>query len=244
MNPEVLADWLEERLRGDIDALGPQPDTPTGKRCARRLADAAGQGVATILLLAEPLLDEDASGTASATLLACARLHLYARVLDDALDENLALDRRNLLRIQPLYWRAVHALGVAHAGLTGPAAALLDTTVTAVEIDDRQAAPAEWGRKNFHLLLAPLLLSADGAHYRAARPGLEAVLAVAQAHEEARQGRLLASGVQQGLAVCLARWLDPEAVGALRVHGWHGAAARLVADTGTLLSMMNRTPIP
>jgi hypothetical protein len=238
MKTDRLGEDLVRRLHDDIAALGPMPDSPTGRRTSRRLADTADHAPVFLLLLCEPLLG---TAAAPATLLACARLHLYARVLDDALDDNLPLDRRNLLRIQPLFWRAVHALGAVHPDLTDAGAALLEATVAGVEADDAEVEPGAWGRKNFHLLLAPLLLSGDSASYRAALPGLEAVIALAQAHEEAAQGRLLLPGARNAAAAWLARWLSPAHVASLHEQGWEGAAVRLLADGDALLSRINRT---
>jgi hypothetical protein len=191
-------------------------------------------------ILAEPLFGTVGEDVGT-TFLACARVHLYARVLDDALDENLPLDRRNLLRIQPLFWHAVHVLGAQYPGQAQAAAALIQTTVEAVERDAAAPRPAEWGRKNFHLLLLPLLLSGDSTAYRKALPGLDAVIALAQAHEEAEQGRLGTPGVRAALAACLTQWLEPDHVDALQRHGWGSAASRLVSDGAALLCRMNRT---
>lgn len=240
MIPDSLAQQLTDRLRADVEALGPMPDIATARRSRRRLVSLAEHAPAFMRMLAGPLLGA-AGAQGDATLLACARVHLYARVLDDALDDNLPLDRRNLLRLQPLFWHAVHSLGALHPAQAQAAAALIGTTVEAVEYDDAHADPAAWGRKNFHLLLLPLMLSGDSAAYRAVLPGLESVIALAQAHEEADQGRLEEPGVRATLAVCLAQWLEPARIDALQRHGWDTAAARMVSDGDALLRRMNRS---
>jgi hypothetical protein len=243
MSPDNFAEHVTECLRADIDALGPMTDSAAARRSRRRMMDLAEHAPDFMHMLAGPLLDA-AGPNATATLLACARVHLYARVLDDALDDNLLLDRRNLLRIQPLFWQAVYALGAQYPAQAQPAAALIQATVDAVERDNARPAPAAWGLKNFHLLLLPLLLSGDSIAYRAVLPGLESVIALAQAHEEAEQGRLNEPGVHAALAASVAQWVEPARVDALARHGWGAAAARLVRDGDALLSRMNRTMTP
>ena len=240
MSPDHVAQQVAEQLHADVDALGPMSDSATARRSRRRLLDLVEHAPAFMQMLAEPLF-AGVGKEVETTFLACARVHLYARVLDDALDDNLPLDRRNLLRIQPLFWHAVHMLGGQHPSQAQAAAALIQTTVEAVERDDAQAHPIEWGRKNFHLLLLPLMLSGDSAAYRKVLPGLEAVIALAQAHEEVEQGRLHEPGVQAALLACLTQWLEPDRVDALQRHGWGSAASRLVNDGKALLSRMNRT---
>ncbi|WP_306393750.1 hypothetical protein [Telluria beijingensis] len=245
MNPrdDSLAARLEASLRRDIAQLGAMPDSAVGRRAGRRMLDVATHAPAFLCLLVEPLLEGD-SAARLATLEDCARVHLYARVLDDALDENLPLDRRNLLRIQPQYWRAVYSLGARHPAHAAGAAALVEDTVAAVAIDDAAATPGEWGRKNAHLLLAPLLLSGDSAAWRAAAPGLLALLALDQAGDELAQGRLVTSGPRAELAACLEHWLDPAAIEALRRHGWRQAAARLLHDGAALLRILTTNGLP
>lgn len=243
MSPDRVAQQVADWLRADVDALGPMPDSATARRSRRRLLDLVDHAPAFMQILAEPLFGPGGEDV-GATFLACARVHLYARVLDDALDDNLPLDRRNLLRIQPLFWHAVHMLGAQHPAQAQTAAALIHTTVEAVERDDAAARPAEWGRKNFHLLLLPLLLSGDSMAYREALPGLEAVIALAQAHEEAEQGRLNEPGVRAAVAGCLTQWLEPDHVDALQRHGWGSAASRLISDGEALLCRMNRITTP
>ncbi|MGZ5177603.1 MAG: hypothetical protein ACXWCW_26055, partial [Burkholderiales bacterium] len=238
MNFELLIRELSEHLQRDIEALGTMPDTPTGHRTARRLSDVADHAPGFMSLLVEPLVAQADRAQVMPTLLECARVHLYARVLDDALDDNLPLDRRNLLRIQPRFWRAVYTLGARHPEQLATSLSLVEATVEAVETDDRRASPAEWGRKNFHLLLAPLLLSGESPAYRSALPGLSALIAVAQACEEVEQGALRQSMVRDKLTHCLVQWLDADLVGALQQFGWQGAAERLVADGEALLARM------
>lgn len=243
MSPDCIVQRVADRLRADVDALGPMSDSATARRSRRRLLDLVDHAPAFMQMLAEPLFGEVGKDVET-TFLACARVHLYARVLDDALDDNLPLDRRNLLRIQPLFWHAVHLLGAQHPAQAQAAAALIQTTVEAVERDDAQARPVEWGRKNFHLLLLPLMLSGDSTAYRKVLPGLEAVIAVAQSHEEAEQGRLHDPGARAALVACLTQWLEPDRVDALQRHGWGSAASRLVSDGEAMLCRMNRTTTP
>lgn len=240
MSSEQLIAELSACLHRDVDAFGTMPDTPTGKRTAQRLRAVAEHAPPFLYVLVEPLVDTGCSMATMTTLIECARVHLYARVLDDVLDENLPLDRRNLLKAQPLFWRAVYTLGTLHPAQSHTSSALIEATVRAVDIDDAQPSPDEWGRKNFHLLLAPLLISGDSASYRAALPGLSALIAVVQACEEYQQGRLRQPSARDALTSCLVSWLDVELITTLQQGGWRHAAVRLVRDGGALLSRMTR----
>lgn len=237
MSPDRLAAQLTASLHQDIDGLGVMPESPIGRRTQRRLIDVAEHAPHFISLLVEPLLGDDAD---LSTLVQCARVHLYARVLDDALDENLPLDRRNLLRIQPLFWHSVYTLAGRYPVQSEASGLLMRDTIKAVELDDAQAHPGMWGQKNGHLLLAPLLLSGDSAAYRAAVPGLMALLAVAQACEELEQDRVRTSALRDDLATAVVKWLDAEMIATLHQHGWHGAAMRVLADGDMLLTRMRQ----
>ena len=242
MTLDRLIDLLRANLRRDVETLGTFPDTPTGRRTLRRLLDVAEHAPVFFGMLVEPLMRDDREVDDVQIITDCARVHLYARVLDDALDENLPLDRRNLLRIQPLFWRAVYSLAARYPTLGDATRALLQCTVDSVEADDERIRPDLWAGKNLHLLLAPLLLSGDGAIYRAARPGLVALIAMAQANEELEQGRIRSSALRDELAVCVSTWLDDSTISTLRQLGWHHAAARLVADGGAVLAGLHRIP--
>ena len=140
---------------------------------------------AFIALLAEPWLHAGISDRERMLLIDCARIHLYARVLDDAIDEAAPIHRRNLLRAQPLFWEAVQRIGsLVAAPVAEKAVLLIGETVAAVQSDDHQPNPDCWGAKNHHLLLIPLLLSGDGPAYQQCRSGLSTLIAfeIGRAH--------------------------------------------------------------
>ena len=239
-----MREQLRVALFADVAACAVAADNSSARRAVHRLHEVAQHAPAFMCMLAEPWLapaDADADAQAVArVLLPCARIHLYARALDDALDENLPHDRLHLLRMQPVFWRAVYALGSHAHDLADASAALILETVDAVARDDRLSMPDCWGAKNHHLLLAPLMLSADSAAYRAARPGLSAMIAVSQALDELRQGALLKPALAGRMLAMLPTWLDASAVAALARHGWSGAARRLLHDGRTLLQQLQQ----
>lgn len=230
--------WLQGELAADVAAIADPADSPSTRRAVGRLHAVLEQFPDFLALLVEPW--EPVGASLGQTVLDCARIHLYARVLDDALDENLPVNRRHLLRAQPLFWRAVYGLGGRYPALAEAAAALVSVTTGAVARDDVAADPDSWGRKNLHLLLAPMLLAEDTACYRAARAGLTSLIALAQAREEVQQGVLRDPAVRQALLQVLPQWLDPAVLEAMHQHGWTRAAARLLHDGQALMQCMDK----
>ena len=237
MADEALLDNLSAVLQNDIASFAMSANTAGASRALRRLNAVACYFPPFLALLVEPW-QERTDPEFATTLLHCARVHLYARVLDDALDENLPIDRQHLLRMQPLFWRTVFALGACYPALQEPCAALIAETVQAVAQDGRQARPKDWGAKNHHLLLAPLLLSGNNDAFRAAQPGLSGLIAVAQACEEREQGELARRHMPGAVLACLPGWLDAQAVASLARHGWQSAARRLLRDGRGLLDSL------
>ena len=94
------------------------------------------------------------------------RIHLYARILDDALDENLAIHRFNLLNYQSIYFNNLLNIGKIFttknfsAEIQIETSKLLDETIIAIQQDNIHFSPECLGKKNHHLLLIPLWLSA------------------------------------------------------------------------------------
>ena len=116
-----------------------------------------------------------------------ASLHLYARVLDDAVDEGLLAHRGLILRAQPLVWRVASELT-----LLAPerATSLLEVVSRVCRANTPEAHPDEvsvWGMKNEHLLLAPLCLAHNPTHIIEARPDLLVALWGMQALDELRR---------------------------------------------------------
>ena len=131
------------------------------------------------------------------------RIHLYARILDDALDENLAIHRFNLLNYQSIYFNNLLNIGKIFttknfsAEIQIETSKLLDETIIAIQKDNIHFSPECLGKKNHHLLLIPLLLSAlfDNVEnndnfqkkYIKSRGNLSLFIAMSQASDEFAQ---------------------------------------------------------
>ena len=131
------------------------------------------------------------------------RIHLYARILDDALDENLAIHRFNLLNYQSIYFNNLLNIGKIFttknfsAEIQIETSKLLDETIIAIQQDNIHFSPECLGKKNQHLLLIPLWLSAlfDNVEnndnfqkkYIKSRGNLSLFIAMSQASDEFAQ---------------------------------------------------------
>lgn len=236
----MIAD-LRQQLRADIERIHQPDGSEVSRHAARRLELVADHSPPFISLLAEPWLSPDITERQRDLLTDCARIHLYARVLDDAIDEADSVHRQNLLRAQPLFWQAVQRIGAAVSEpVAQQAVALIEETVAAVQIDDRQRNPDCWGAKNHHLLLIPLLLSGDSLAYRDCRQGLSTLIALVQAGDEWRQGELDSERLQADFFAFLTACLDVGQLESLARHGWRGAAERIVWNARQLLDSLSR----
>lgn len=235
-----LIDRLECQLREDIARIH-LPDSHSAARHAlQRLQAVAEHSPAFIVLLAEPWLDATPSERTQRLLHDCARVHLYARILDDALDEDLAVCRQNLLRAQPLFWEAVQRIGAnVSAPTADTAAGLIRQTVAAVQQDDLRRDPRLWGSKNHHLLLVPLLLSDDSAAYRDCEDGLSNFIALVQAGDEWKQGALEHAQLCGQLLEFITYCLDTGSLTRLDRHGWHSVAERIVWNAEQLIGVLS-----
>lgn len=239
MDEALIAD-LQRQLRSDIGRIHQPDGSEVSRDAARRLDLVAEHSPAFICLLAEPWLRPDLTERQRNLLIDCARIHLYARVLDDAIDEAAAVHRINLLRAQPLFWQAVQRIGSAVSeSVAQRAVALIDETVAAVQIDDLQRNPHCWGAKNHHLLLIPLLLSGDSPAYRDCRTGLSTLIALVQAGDEWRQGEFDSEQLQADFFDFLTACLDTGQLESLVRHGWCGAAERIVWNARQLLDSLS-----
>jgi len=231
---------LEQQLSQDISRIH-QPDSNSAARhAAQRLQAVAEHAPAFLAVLAEPWLDCPVSERTEQLLLDCARIHLYARILDDALDEGLTVCRQNLLRAQPMFWQTVQRIG-AHVPtrVAQEAEQLIQETVSAVLHDDLRGDPQYWGPKNHHLLLVPLLLSENSAAYQACRSGLSNLIALVQAGDEWKQGVLTDVSLRAELLDFVTQCLDPEQLATLSRLGWQGAAERIVWNADQLISVLS-----
>lgn len=232
---------LGQQLRSDIERIHRSDGSEAAAGAVQRLDAVAEHAPVFIALLAEPWLRAGISDRERMLLIDCARIHLYARVLDDAIDEADPVHRQNLLRAQPLFWQAVQRIGsLVPAVVAQAAVALIDETVTAVQIDDHQRNPDCWGAKNHHLLLIPLLLSNGGPAYQQCRSGLSTLIALVQAGDEWRQGEFDSDLLQSQFFEFLTACLDVRNLELLNSHGWQGAAERIVWNARQLLESLSR----
>lgn len=242
MDEALIAD-LRQQLRADIERIHQPDGSEIARRAARRLELVAEHSPAFICLLAEPWLRPGITERQRNLLTDCARIHLYARALDDAIDEADPVYRLNLLRAQPLFWQLVQRIGATVSEpVAQQAVALIEETVAAVQIDDRQRNPDFWGAKNHHLLLIPLLLSGDSPAYRDCRAGLSTLIALVQAGDEWRQGEFDSDSerLQADFFAFLTACLDVGQLESLARQGWQGAAERIVWNARQLLDSLSR----
>lgn len=240
MNKKTL-EALQQTLHTEIRAIQPLTETATATQAIQRLQAVAEYSPAFLLLLAEPWLQQEET---LATLLDCARIHLYARILDDALDENLQVHRLNLLRAQPLLWRSLSTLAARYPTLVEESVTLISETVAAVQADDIQRTPSHWGTKNHHLLLAPLLLSGNSTAYQECRSGLSSLIALVQAGDEWRQGVLKSDPIRNAFFTELPQRLDTCRLTPLIQNGWTSAASRIAWEGRQLLDVLHPRTAP
>lgn len=231
---------LEQQLFDDISRIHLPDSNSTARHAAQRLKAVAEHAPAFLAVLAEPWLDGPVSERTKQLLLDCARIHLYARILDDALDEGLAVCRQNLLRAQPMFWQAVQRIGAnVSATVASEAEQLIYQTVSAVQHDDLWRDPQYWGPKNHHLLLVPLLLSDNNAAYQACRTGLSNLIALVQAGDEWKQGVLADATLHNRLLDFVTQCLDTEQLATLSRLGWQGVAERIVWNADQLIGVLS-----
>ncbi len=182
-------------LQHEVNVIYPSPRSRISQRAGARL-DALAEAAPPILcMLAEPWCEALAKQKRAKEILrCCALVHLYARILDDAVDENLPCHRQALIKAQPLYWRAVSRLGRLSSLPPDETERLIQETIDAVLADDSASMPEYWGRKNHHLLLIPLLLSDDVAVFEEAKGPLSDALCLLQAADELDQGDTTVAG--------------------------------------------------
>lgn len=232
-----LSALIRDSLAADLTRLSPLPsDDATSRRAVARLQVLIDAAPAFLLLLAEPYLDGE-SEDLFPTLLDCARIHLYARILDDAVDEGLPPHRIHLLRYQPIFWQTVANLSVRYPHLQTQCTQLIEETVLAVEVDDTSRTPRYWGRKNHHLLLLPLLLSGNDARYKHHRETLSGLICLSQACDEWWQGELCPA-VTEAVLDIFPDWMDSERLQSLHQDGWHSASARILREGQYLLEQI------
>lgn len=232
----TLSLLLQATLSRDIAQL--MPDVPVGASAVlahRRLQALADNSPLLLAWLAEPWWGQDIE----ATLIHCARVHLYARILDDALDENLPIHRLLLLRAQPLFWSSIGHLAILHPQQWQHSTQLIAETVQSVERDDDQAHPLLWGMKNHHLLLIPLLVSNNNDLFESSRAALSDLILLMQAGDEWRQGVLKTKAVQHQVLGEVERILSTGVPQRLLQGGWQSASLRVLWECEQLLAVLS-----
>ncbi|MGI9213695.1 MAG: hypothetical protein ACR2HF_14590 [Methylococcaceae bacterium] len=235
----AIISCLKAQLHADVTTLHIHSDSRIAGYARRRLEAVAEYFPVFMEWLVEPWLNRPATEAVETTILCAARIHLYARILDDCLDENLPVYRTNLLRVQPLFWQSVQGLAVLYPAHCDDMTALISETVLAVQADDQQAKPEYWGRKNHHLLLAPLLLSGNNAAFQSCRSGLSTLITLTQAGDEWRQGKLINPAERQAFFNWLTETMIADHIKPLITHGYSGAAERIVWEARQLMTVLN-----
>jgi len=231
---------LEQQLSDDISRIHLTDNNVASRHAVQRLKAVAEHAPALLAVLAEPCLDGPVSERTQQLLLDCARIHLYARVLDDALDEGLTVCRQNLLRAQPMFWQAVQRIRAnVSAMVAGEAEQLIYQTVSAVQNDDLCRDPQYWGPKNQHLWVVPLLTSDNSEAYQACRSGLSNLIALVQAGDEWKQGVLTDPTLRNRLLGFVTQCLDTEQLATLSRLGWQDAAKRIVWNADQLIGVLS-----
>ncbi|POZ50732.1 hypothetical protein [Methylovulum psychrotolerans] len=230
-----LSQALHATLHQDIAQLMPEIDEGASAVLARRRLQAVADSSPLILTwLAEPWWAQDIE----ITLIHCARIHLYARILDDALDENLPVHRLLLLRAQALFWSSVGELAILHPQYWQQSTKLIYETVNAVEQDDSQSTANLWGLKNHHLLLIPLLLSNNSDTWQHSKSALSNLIWLMQVGDEWRQGTLDTKARKYQIIAQAELMMSDGIPWVLSQGGWKSAAERAVWECRQLLMVL------
>ena len=166
----------------------------------------------------------------------CVHLHLYARVLDDAVDEALPIHRVNLLKIQPFFWDTVTQLSILFPDKINAMSSLIDETIQSVVSEWNGSQIAIWAQKNHHLLLAPLLLSDSIKEFQLCKPNLSKVLFLLQAKEELFQLRSTNINWQMEFFNKINELISTNWIDNLYVGGWKILAERIPLELDTILT--------
>ena len=228
---DSLVNALRRSLLRQLAALYPE----NGGERARELCESSPP---ILCFLAEPWLERLKNDADLWKILEnCAFLHLYARILDDVLDEDRQEDRTALLRFQPLFWKIAAELSSMAPQLGQAARSILDETVLAVEKESGNASYTLWGAKNGHLLLLPLFLSGDSQFLANAGPMLLESLGILQALDECRQG---AAGPGARICHYIQASMERGLPDSLCRGGWRMLAARICLQATGILNFLSQ----
>jgi len=231
-----LIQTLRTTLYQDIAALMPEPLSGASEILAhRRLQEVAEHSPILLVWFAQPWWSE----AIASTLIHCARIHLYARILDDALDENLPIHRLLILRAQSLFWASVGELAKQHHCHWQESTRLIHETIKAVEKNDAQSLPDTWGLKNHHLLLIPLFLSGDQANWQQSKTALSDLIWLLQTGDEWQQGLLNSNNIKHNVLKEVERIMTAQTPAILLQGGWNRAAERALWECEQLLTVLS-----
>lgn len=233
---EFLIEELQNYLQQDIDKLMfPLKEQASIVLAHRRLAAVANHAPSILVWLAEPWWSDDIS----MPLLQLARIHLYARILDDALDENLPIHRLTVLRAQSLFWLSAGELAKLYPHLWVESTQLIEETILAVEKDDHFATPTLWGEKNHHLLLVPLFLSGNDIKWKENKNALSEFIWLMQTGDEWYQGDLQLSTLKKQVIARIEENLSVHNYPLqLAQSGWHKVSKRFLWECEQLLNVL------
>jgi hypothetical protein len=227
----MKSDFIQTILNNDIALLLPEREGASAILAFNRLKALADNSHFLMTWLAEPWWANDIENT----LIHCARIHLYARILDDALDENLPIHRLTMLRVQKLFWSSVGELAKIYPHLWEESTKLISETIQAVEEDDKNVVPTSWGAKNHHLLLIPLFLSNNSQIWQENKKMLSDVIWLMQTGDELRQNVLKNKAIKIEIINEIKRILSEKIPTVLSQNGWHLMAERMLWESQNLL---------
>jgi hypothetical protein len=233
----LLRSAIEIRLGEELKQIWPAaPERGSARMAYERLQALALHSPPILALLVEPWADQEA---AIEVVCDASVVHLYARILDDAIDENLIVHRRQLLLAQPMYWKAIGRLAIFADSKWEKTTQLIAETIMAAEQDADCPDTRHWGPKNHHILIAPMLLSLKGGpSFDESRSLLSCFIAVMQSGDEWRQGMTSDDALKTQMIDFIAKTLQQDVPAALARQGWVGAGERLLAEAGNLLQVL------
>lgn len=221
---------LRANLEAKSEALYPEPN-PESQLALNRLLALARAAPTLLVMLSEPW--QPLSGRQRKLLFTLAQMHLYSRILDDAVDERQDCHLSALLLSQAWHWQNCQALARARPGLARKSAKLIEATVKAANRDEPTA--QAWAAKNKHLLLIPLYLGKKMEFYRRAESDLLIAIALLQAEDELAQK----SGASLAIYCDLIKEAANSAV-RLKRMGWKRLASRLISGAKALITCLER----
>lgn len=220
MKTDDFITQLEKIFMGFCNELMPNPKSPTEIIAYERLVRLSSAASRHISYLAEPWLGNTFNKTIEETIFECSFLHFYARVLDDAIDINLPVYRKNLLKVQVKFWQVLGSLSCKYGPHWKDATKLINETIEYTIADDEIYHPINWGRKNHHLLLIPMFLSNNSIQYTENKEILSYYLFIIQAFEEYEQHKFLDKTVSVHLLECIIKNKIEDKIIKLSSYGW------------------------